>query len=299
MLPNSDRTNAELWFDESNLKPVGSTNHGEIIYEFSKTSLGDIYDQLYNIGYAGSLTADGNEYAVDGKKYTYDEFVQLPKEILFTKFMSEHPLFFWKDKYGNWRAFQKAKYQSIVECGKPVIYLYPEKDVQVQVAPNGGFTKTEPVYGANGWQVSATPEGQIYNYADKTVYPYLFWEGHAYGAETPKQGFVFVKNDVPSGMRALLYKTGLTSKETEDFMEFWQEKLMVKPYVFVTFLPQREFDAMAPLRVAPRPETVIRVFMDYTPLDEPMSVEPLPITTRVRRGFTVVEWGGAIKQNRY
>ena len=44
-----------------------------------------------------------------------------------------------------------------------------------------------------------------------------------------------------------------------------------------------------------RPDTVIRVFMDYEALDAPMkNIEPKLITP-VRRGFTVVEWGGALR----
>ena len=271
---DSDRVNDEPWFSESNLKSVGRTNQGELVYEPKTIVKDDFYHQLYNVVFDSSQ----------------------PKND-FTDFVSNHPIFFWKDKIGNWHIIQKAKYLSSGECGKPVIYLYPPKDmdVRVQVAPNGGFTKTIPAYGVNGWFVHASPDGQLYNYADKTAYPYLFWEGHASGAEAPKEGFVLAKKDVPAGMRALLVKMGLTSRETEDFMEFWQDKLMVKPYVFVTFVPQREFEAMAPLRITPRPDTVIRVFMDFTPLDAPISVDPLPIVPRARSGFTVVEWGGTLK----
>ena len=51
---------------------------------------------------------------------------------------------------------------------------------------------------------------------------------------------------------------------------------------------------MAPLAVQPQPNTIIRVFMDFQGLDNYRQVEPLVITTPVRQGFTVVEWGGAI-----
>src|SRR3989338_2791402 len=98
---------------------------------------------------------------------------------------------------------KKAKYQSLLECGKPVIYLYPEteQDIHVEVKPNGGFTKTEPLYGTDGWYVRATPESKIYNYTDKQTYPYLFWEGHGSSGDSPKQGFVFARQDVPRKMR--------------------------------------------------------------------------------------------------
>ena len=43
-------------------------------------------------------------------------------------------------------------------------YLYPEKitDVRVTVAPNGGFTYTDPLYPHDGWFVRANPNGELY-----------------------------------------------------------------------------------------------------------------------------------------
>ena len=82
--------------------------------------------------------------------------------------------------------------------------------------------------------------------------------------------------------------------EIDDFMEFWLPKMQEDPYYFITFLPQAEFEAIAPLTVEPKPDKVIRVFMDYKGLDKFEQVEPLNITTPKRIGFTVVEWGGAL-----
>jgi hypothetical protein len=87
---------------------------------------------------------------------------------------------------------------------------------------------------------------------------------------------------------------GLNEQESADFIEFWQPKLEVMPYAFVTFIDQPVFDQLAPLTVTPRPDKVIRVFMDYQPLNAPISVAPLTIKTPTREGFTVVEWGGAL-----
>jgi hypothetical protein len=35
--------------------------------------------------------------------------------------------------------------------------------------------------------------------------------------------------------------------------------------------------------------------MDYTPLSEYKTVEPLEIKTPERKGFTAVEWGGVLR----
>jgi hypothetical protein len=63
-----------------------------------------------------------------------------------------------------------------------------------------------------------------------------------------------------------------------------------------TFVPQEQFDQLAPLAVSPQPDTVIRVFMDYQGLDKYQEVAAPVITTPQRKGFTVVEWGGALHQ---
>ena len=48
-----------------------------------------------------------------------------------------------------------------------------------------------------------------------------------------------------------------------------------------------------PLEITPRPDTTIRVIMNYKPLNTPIKVTAQQLTTPTRTGFTVVEWGGA------
>jgi hypothetical protein len=217
-------------------------------------------------------------------------------KMSFEEFISANSYFIWFDKLGTPIKFELAKYVSGAECGKPVIYLYPEKDmnVSVKVEPNGGFKLTEPAYN-NGWNVWATTKSELTNLSDGSKYPYLFWEGHAYNYTTPDEGFVLKRENIERDMKILLARLGLNEKESTDFMEFWQPKLEVKPFVAVTFLAQTEFDKLAPLTVSPEPDKIIRVFMDYTPLDQFMYVAPLKITTPERTGFTVVEWGGRLR----
>ncbi|HUT22405.1 MAG TPA: hypothetical protein VMX18_03305 [Candidatus Bipolaricaulota bacterium] len=247
----------------------------------------------------GALLTDGVSYIrqiYDDYYPGYDEVnkTQLDKTPYET-FTKEHPAIFWKDPFGGFVEFRNLMFIPAVECGKPVIYLYPEKqmDVSVKVDPNGGFSITEPDYNG-GWQVNATPEGKLFNYADKTYYPYLFWEGKGMFYQRPNQGFVVAKNDVEKFLWEKLALLGLNENESDEFIEFWLPRMQDKNYYFVTFVPQSQFDKLAPLTVSPRPDTVIRVFMDYEGLDYPVKVEAQKIVTPERRGFTVVEWGGAL-----
>ncbi len=185
--------------------------------------------------------------------------------------------------------------QGGAEMGKPVIYLYPIETTQVSVnvVPTNGISISEPEIG-RGWNVIANAAGQIYNLADNKTYPYLFWEGFAANFRTPSEGFVVAKADVKKLFEEKLAILGLNAREVADFEEYWLPRLSEKPYYFITFVPQAEFDKYAPLTVNPKPDSVIRVFFDYKGLDKKTTVVEQKLTRVVRSGFAVVEWGGRL-----
>ena len=47
-----------------------------------------------------------------------------------------------------------------------------------------------------------------------------------------------------------------------------------------------------PLQVTPKPDSIIRVMMDWKGLEEPIKVQEQELETPSREGYTVVEWGG-------
>lgn len=184
---------------------------------------------------------------------------------------------------------------SVAEMGKPVIYLYPEKDavISVNVKPRNGVSVSVPALN-DGWKVLASPSGKLVNLADNKTYPYLFWEGYSADFVTPREGFVVEKKAVSAFFNEKLSYLGLNEKEIADFNEFWLPKLNEKPYYFVTFIPQTDFDKYAPLTVVPRPDTIIRVFFDYKGLDAKVKVPAQTLVKGERKGFTVIEWGGRL-----
>lgn len=259
------------------LVAVGKASNGDTVYGFrdpKRQVLQDIY---------GSI-APSAEDGAERTKMPYDEYA------------ASHPVFVWIDPFGRMIKFQKAEFLPAAECGKPVIYLYPEKtmDVSVRLAPQGGFTKSEPAYDG-GWNVRATPAGQLTDLKTGKSHPYLFWEGRGGLYETPKRGFVVAGNDVHAFLTEKLARLGLNEKESADFLEFWEPRMTGAPYFFVTFLGNREMDALAPLTVTPKPDSVIRLLMDFQPLTEPIAVQEYDIRTPARVGFTVVEWGGVLR----
>lgn len=62
-------------------------------------------------------------------------------------------------------------------------------------------------------------------------------------------------------------------------------------YNLITFQGKAYTDN-AVLDITPQPDSVLRVFMAYKPLDEYREIEEQQLTPFERKGFTVVEWGG-------
>jgi hypothetical protein len=114
------------------------------------------------------------------------------------------------------------------ECGKPVIYLYPEHAQEISVKVNiDRFTVTIPEHGKNGWTVWAEPSGRLTNKADGQVYPYLFWEGEKDGnIASLGQSFTLARSEIKSKLPAVLADLGLNKQEAKDFMIFWAPRML-------------------------------------------------------------------------
>ncbi len=269
---------------EAALVQTGATTKGDAVYEVRASEYPKVYQCLHE----------------KTKQYVYDPETEIGRyqdTVSYGDFIQSHPMFFWRNSFGDLIAFLRSDVVPAAEKAKPVIYLYPQKPerVSVKVSPIGGFSKTDPDYG-NGWIVDATPGGNITNIKNGKQYPYLFWEGGKEGVvETPKQGFVVAKENIPSVLDAKLSLFGLNNQERDDFLEFWAPKLSRAPYYFITFILRSEIDRVSPMSISPQPDTIIRVLMDYKPLTKPIFVRPLTIAPTERSGFTVVEWGGIVR----
>lgn len=75
-------------------------------------------------------------------------------------------------------------------------------------------------------------------------------------------------------------------------MDYWTDKIPEAPYVRLTWFTNEELNRLAPLKITPKPDTLIRVFLDMSGLEQPISLPTQSLTSVPRRGFTVVEWGG-------
>ena len=175
---------------------------------------------------------------------------------------------------------------------KPVIYLYPEQEEAVEVALDydGDLTCTYPKYDG-AWRVTARPDGTLTDAAGQQ-YNYLYWEGIDRGEYDFSQGFCVPGADTAAFLEDALAKLGLTRREANEFIVYWLPRMEGNAYNLISF-QGTEYTDHARLTVSPQPETVIRVFMAWSPCAAPVDLQEQTLSAPARTGFTLVEWGGA------
>lgn len=180
---------------------------------------------------------------------------------------------------------------------KPVLYLYPEKemDVNIKVLFDGQFNFTYPTYD-NGWFVKAFPSGKLINRKDNKSYSYLFWDGekkYPTNSSIYESGFIIYRDSIVSFLQNILSKYGLNEYEANEFIVFWTPYLIKNEWNFIHFRMGKDYETISKNIVKPKPDVEIRVFMDFMKIDKPYPIKNQTFTSVQRKGFTLVEWGGA------
>ena len=175
---------------------------------------------------------------------------------------------------------------------KPVIYLYPteETDVRVTLDYDGVLTAAYPAY-EGGWRVTARPDGTLTDASGREYYC-LFWEGTGGAQYDFSRGFCVAGRDTAAFLEDSLSQIGLTDKEANEFIIYWLPRMEGNAYNLIAFQSDAYTDS-ARLHIDPAPNTLLRVFMAWKPLDKAVDIAPQTLTAPERRGFTAVEWGGA------
>lgn len=175
---------------------------------------------------------------------------------------------------------------------KPVDYLYPETEMEVTVKLDydGELTCTYPAYDG-GWTVTARPDGTLTDGRGQT-YSYLYWEGVDHTAYDFSQGFCVSGADTAAFLEDALARLGLTRREANEFIVYWLPRMEQNPYNLIAFQSDAYTDH-ARLTVTPEPDSMLRVFMAWKSLENPIDIPAQDLPAFDRTGFAVVEWGGA------
>lgn len=181
---------------------------------------------------------------------------------------------------------------------KPLILLYPEKsmDVSVRISYAPWFFATFPEYDEKekGWQVTAYPDGNLLDKKSGQETYGLFWEWNpGLNHFDISRWFVVKWSEIRNFLYTKLTEIGLNTKEKSDFIMFWYPKIQYYPYVQITFAGSDYTDG-AKLNISPKPDSLLRVFMVAKPLLEYKELPKQTFEVFLRKGFSVVEWGGTI-----
>ena len=176
---------------------------------------------------------------------------------------------------------------------KPIIYLYPEEEIKlsIKLGKEYNITCSYPEY-KNGWNVIAKPDGTLVDIETGRNLYALYWEGIHSEACNLTEGFIVKGNETIKFLEEKLSILGLNEIEAEEFIVYWLPILQENEYNYIRFATLDEINNNMPLELSVEPDTLIRVLMQYKPLDEYIEVKEQKLVTSVRNGFTVVEWGG-------
>lgn len=176
---------------------------------------------------------------------------------------------------------------------KPIIYIYPQEDIDVKITVSHpeNLTVTYPKYN-EGWEVKAKTDGTLIGKDGKEYYA-LYWEGENNKKNPIKEdGFVVEGKDVANFLEEKLTTLGLNYKEREEFIVYWLPKLESNKYNYIRFQTMEEINKTMELNIDPKPDSLIRVMMEFKPLDKKIKVKEQVLEPVQREGYTVVEWGG-------
>ena len=167
----------------------------------------------------------------------------------------------------------------------PYLYLYPERTelVHIELPDPSRIPAADPEYSAKGWDVIATPSGQLITSEGQRSF--LFYEILLDPKELQyDSGWCVPGRQAQASIESAMADYGFLDHELADFAEFWDP---VFPSArFITVYPQ--LDAYE-LFIDPAPRSLMSVNFAIAPGCR--EVAPPVIKPMSRAGSHAIEWG--------
>ena len=199
-----------------------------------------------------------------------------------------------EEEFYNIQKYNTPYDPNLVSEDKPIIYIYPKDDTKVTVKLSNPelLTVSYPKYN-NSWNVLASPNGNLKDLNTNKNYYGLYYESSNHKVNIKNDGFIIEGKNIASFLEEKLSILGLNEKESNEFIIYWLPKLENNKYNYIRFETQDEINNYMSLDINPKPDTLIRIIMDFKPLDEKINIKEQVLTPVKRQGYTVVEWGGS------
>ncbi|HOP11562.1 MAG TPA: hypothetical protein PK629_08725 [Oscillospiraceae bacterium] len=253
-----------------------------------------VYINIQNSIATGSTDVNENFYQDPVSKKNIIEFDKILNDnmnVIHYYFEVERVKDIWMIAAAQFNIMSISEFANKIPAKKPVIYFYPETvtNVTVKLDLNGTLGCTYPKYPEGGWQVKAYPDGKLSVGGEE--YNYLFWEGELNTVFSFGKGFCVKGEDTAVFLKKALSEMGLIPSEYNDFIVYWLPQMEENTYNLISFVGV-DYTDNAKLEITPTPDSILRVFMIFKPLESPVEIAPQTFEKFERNGFTVVEWGG-------
>lgn len=175
---------------------------------------------------------------------------------------------------------------------KPILYLYPKKEMQITVnfEHEELLTTTYPKFN-NEWKVMAKPNGDLYDKNGKYYYG-LYWEEDTNHYVDFSTGFYVNGDNAIDFLEEKLSYIGLNDKERNEFIMYWLPVLEKNEHNLVYFELTEERESYNKLIISPKPDSMLRLAIHVKKVNSKYDIAPQQLTQFNRTGFTAVEWGG-------
>ena len=198
-------------------------------------------------------------------------FIAIP--IKLDTYQVEINIAYTNEEYNNIVKYGSTQDPSIMTEDKPIIYIYPkeETEVSVKLLNSSLLTTSYPKYN-DGWNIIAQPNGMLKEIETNKNYYGLYYEGKNHNVTMKNDGFVVNGEDTIEFLEEKLEILGLNEREANEFIIYWLPKLENNKYNYIRFQTMEEINEYMPLEITPTPDTLIRVIMEYKPLNREIKV---------------------------
>lgn len=204
----------------------------------------------------------------------------------------------WKRDPDEQETNQRYKLPDGTNVYKPNIYIYSKekRDITVTFDEPQLLTTTIPEY-TDSWQVTVD-EGSRLTDAAGCSYDFLFYESITEPSIFQTESGWKISADMrKEQFEEILFRLGFNEQETDDFTEFWTEKLE-QGTDYIMYPQSTELvDFAMSMDISEQPESTERIWFVFVK-DDGRQVEA-PVGYELTRGGTdcpyyVIEWGGLI-----
>lgn len=182
----------------------------------------------------------------------------------------------------------------LTRVDKPVLYLYPEEDMNVSVTFENKNTllSTYPKY-EEKWEIFAKKDGTLIDKRGREYYA-LYWDEKINHEEKFETGFYVKSEDSIEFLEEKLFEMGFTDREANEFIMYWLLIMEQGGDNLVHFHFTEERQEQNRIIIEPKIDSLFRVSIEIMKVNNEIFIEEQKIERFERVGFSALEWGGSI-----